>query len=602
MHFINQYMTARDGIRLAVSTWMKDPNEIQHANPVILVTTRYWRAIEFETPNTSGQTYCSFAALLADKNYRLVVADARGSGASYGTRQAEVDHNEVADISDLIDWIAQQAWCNGQIITTGTSYSAITTLYSLLSGSTAFVGGVCRAPDFDMYRHLFAPGGIVNHWFIAAWGKLTAAQDANDVEAVFSGDYFPAPEQGISHIKGVQAVDTDHNLQQLKAAVLEHQSNFNIANAIDSLDYIEQFLTDKNPPVYDRAYQSVIEQHQKPLVIRCGWHDAGTALGALSMFATFSRHPIHVILGPFNHDGSYHVDPFQPGGESPAAEGGMDEGRGWRMEAFNTLLERAASKGQASSPSANRPARLVEYYTLGENRWKTSQQWPLAEARLQRLYFGEHQRLRQDKPPEPNGCDGYQVNLDTTTGKYNRWYAQAAEQPVCFPNRDSEDKRLLVYDSEVLTEELEITGHPLVSLMLSSSTPDGQIFVYLERVDATGAVRLLTEGQLRGIHRKVSSEPPPYAMFGPYHSLQASDAQPFVMGEVTEVSFGLLPLSVRLKKGDRIRVAIAGADKDTFEPIEECEQQVLTIERNRHFFSYIDLPIIPIAGGRHEHP
>ena len=53
-------------------------------------------------------------------------------------------------------------------------------------------------------------------------------------------------------------------------------------------------------------------------MIRCGWHDAATQLGALSMFATFSS-PVQAIIGPWNHDGSYHVDPFTDDPAAPLA-------------------------------------------------------------------------------------------------------------------------------------------------------------------------------------------------------------------------------------------------------------------------------------------
>lgn len=590
MHLINQYIDAQDGTPIAISIWQPEIEESQ-PRPVILVTTRYWRAIHFQNNQPEQQGYYGFAELLHQQGYQLVVADARGSGASFGSRLAEVDHHEVSDIHDLIEWISEQPWCDGRVLTTGTSYSAITTLYSLVSGSKALAGGVCRAPDFDMYRHLFAPGGIINRWFISEWGRLTAAQDANDVEAVFAGGYFPAPSEGIANILGVQPVDNDTEQHQLKKAVSQHQANFNIASVIDSLDYIEQFISGKNPQVYDTTYQAAIEQNKKPLIIRCGWHDAGTALGALAMYATLD-HPMRVIIGPFNHDGSHYVDPFFADDQATEADGGMDEGRGWRMEGFKRLLDRQA---ETLSPTED-TLRAVEYYTLGENRWKKTQQWPLPATQLQRYYFGENNRLEKASPVDKQGHDHYRIDSNASTGRANRWHAQASEQPVHFPDRQDEDKKLIVYDTEPLEGDLEITGHPIVTLFVTSSTVDGHFFVYLESIDPDGRVRLITEGQLRGLHRKVSLEIPPYKFFGPYHSLKAKDAQPLTPGEVTEISFDLLPLSVRFTKGQRLRIAIAGADKDTFAPLKGCSDQQITLERNRIHASCIDLPIIPAAG------
>jgi predicted acyl esterase len=55
-------------------------------------------------------------------------------------------------------------------------------------------------------------------------------------------------------------------------------------------------------------------------------------------------------------------------------------------------------------------------------------------------------------------------------------------------------------------------------------------------------------------------------IFVPYHSYKKNDAAPLVPVEVTEIKFGLQPISVLLKKNHRLRVAIAGHDKGYFRP------------------------------------
>ena len=65
-----------------------------------------------------------------------------------------------------------------------------------------------------------------------------------------------------------------------------------------------------------------------------------------------------------------------------------------------------------------------------------------------------------------------------------------------------------------------------------------------------------------------------------------------VAGELTELNFGLLPTSVLIRKGHRIRIAIAGHDKDTFTRIPAEETPVITIARNRTHASFVDLPVI----------
>jgi predicted acyl esterase len=102
----------------------------------------------------------------------------------------------------------------------------------------------------------------------------------------------------------------------------------------------------------------------------------------------------------------------------------------------------------------------------------------------------------------------------------------------------------------------------------------------------------VTEGQLRAIHRQVSAEPPPYKLQVPYHSFKQADAMPLVPGEIAEITFGLLPTSVLLRKGHQIRISIAGHDEGTFPRIPAEGTPVISVARNKLYASYVDLPVV----------
>ena len=586
----NEHITAGDGTRLAVIVWRRsDANGDGNKSPTVLINTRYWRAMGFHQDDASLQPYFMLATNLAAHGYGLVVADARGSGASFGHRDAEMSETEVEDISEVIDWIAKQDWSDGRVVTMGTSYSANTTQYSLVSDSPALKIGICRAPDFDFYLHLLAPGGIVNRWFIETWGKTTAAQDTNNVKALFDEGYWLPPKEGAANVLGVRPVDADKDGVLLASAIAEHKSNFNVGSLGDKLTFVDGGLFDNNRPLFNATYQQKIESNNTPLIVRCGWHDAGTQLGALCLFASF-RNPIRVIIGPWNHEGSFLVDPFLSGDGTHAQRIPVNEAQAATIKLLDATFD--PDKLPSDDPLIQEPFGVVEYFTLGENRWKTSNVWPLPNTQMQRLYLAEGHCLSTCEPIFEEGSDDYRVNPEASTGKDNRWYAQSPDKAILFPDRQEEDKKLLVYDMPPLEDDIEITGHPVVSLHIRSSAADGQFFVYLETVDPNGRVRLLTEGQLRGLHRKVSDEAPPYRMFGPYHTFKRRDAQPLVPGEVSEITFDLFPISVLLKAGQRLRLAIAGADKDTFAAIPGCEAPNISVERNRIYPSCIDLPTI----------
>lgn len=609
----SEYVLMRDGVRLAVSAWLGEAGTNSRTkSPAILITTRYWRAMAFKEDNPEYQDHYPLAAFLWAKNYVLVVADARGTGASFGVREAETSATEVDDIGEVIDWAAQQDWCDGRVATVGTSYMANTTLLSLATGSPALKIGVCRAPDFDCFRHILAPGGIINSWFVADWGAATAAQDKNDIDALLAGGYWPMPSSGADNALGVRPVDQDVDGTSLRAAVNEHKENFNVLFLEDKLSFIDTPIIDQgrhednglptaissfgslasggryfcaNPYFYKQR----IEQSNVPVVIRCGWHDAATALGALSLFTTFNS-PVKVIIGPWNHTGDFLADPFQHGdGNNPEAIPMEDV-----FELITNSLDSNLKKDKRAlgGECEGNPFGVVEYYTLGEKRWKVTNKWPLPTTQMKRFYLSADHQLSLEPTLEEYGSDIYQVNLNTGTGLNDRWHASAKSYPIFFPDRQEEDKKLLVYDSAPLDKDVEITGHPVVHLFVRSTATDGQFFAYMETIDPDGRVRLLTEGELRALHRKVSGHKPPFKMFGPYHSLLEEDAEPLTPGEVAEITFDLLPISVLLKKGQRIRLAIAGANKDVFAPIPGCESPEIMVERNSSYASFIDLPFV----------
>ena len=70
------------------------------------------------------------------------------------------------------------------------------------------------------------------------------------------------------------------------------------------------------------------------------------------------------------------------------------------------------------------------------------------------------------------------------------------------------------------------------------------------------------------------------------------DAASLTPGAMTELRFGLFPVSAQFKKGHRIRIALAGADKDTFGRIPSEGAVTWKVSRTGGAPSYIDLPII----------
>ena len=153
-------------------------------------------------------------------------------------------------------------------------------------------------------------------------------------------------------------------------------------------------------------------------------------------------------------------------------------------------------------------------------------------------------------------------------------------------------------------EDVELTGHPVVHLWVTSTAADGDFFVYLEEAEETGGGRnrgagqkheshYITEGKLRASHRALSE--PPYDYLGlPYHRSFAEDIVDLPGGAPVELIFDLLPTSNIFDKGHRIRVTVTCADKDSTQTPELSPAPTVSVYRNADYASYIVLPIIPV--------
>ena len=63
-------------------------------------------------------------------------------------------------------------------------------------------------------------------------------------------------------------------------------------------------------------------------------------------------------------------------------------------------------------------------------------------------------------------------------------------------------------------------------------------------------------------------------------------------GQIAELKFALQPISVLVKKGHRLRVAIAGHDKGTFIRIPAEGTPTIAVQRNKRGLSSLELPVI----------
>jgi hypothetical protein len=575
------YVPMRDGVRIAIDVWYPKDLSSGARIPALMQATRYIRATE---PGLLAKALLSIGrhstlpeevGALNDRGYAVVLVDARGSGASFGSRQTEWSRDEIADYGEIVDWIVNQPWSNGRVGAFGVSYEGNTADMLAATGREAVKAVAPLYDDFDPALNLVMPGGVLTVGFMRDWGNVVAAMDRNDFCGVTGAEGLSCFLQSL-YVRGTKPVDGPDGARLLKEAVDGHR-NYDVYQEVSKLEFPRDVLPASGSSLSEVSpfsHRREMEEGNEAMLVRVGWLDAGTVNVALSRFFTLSN-PQKLEIGPWSHGGRYHTDPFLP--ESAAVEPSPEDQFREMVDFFDGYLE-----GETEGPRE----RVIRYYTMNEGVWKTTTEWPPAGISMVRWYFGEGRSL--SRAPRPEGSDQYRVDPTATTGAATRWHTQLGGGDVVYPDRRAEDEKLLTYTSEPLAGDIEVTGMPVVNLTVASTSTDGAFHVYLEDVSPEGRVTYVTEGIFRAIHRKESTEEPPYRIFGPYHTYRREDAMPLEPGVFAGIRFELFATSVRIRAGHRLRVAIAGADAGMFAAVPEGEAPTITIERSQ---SFIELPM-----------
>jgi uncharacterized protein len=575
------YVTARDGTRIAIDVYLPEL-EPGIKVPTALRTTRYHRSQETQRTHPESDRMMLEAKQWTSNGYAFVMVDARGTGASFGTRTGELTGAEIADYGDVLSWIAAQPWSTGRVGTYGVSYSGDTAeLISCLS-HPALKATAPLYSDFDSYDDLMMPGGILNSWFGETWFGRTNALDEVPgwPEKVAQDCGITLEEFRSTRMPRVNPVDGPDGLALRDAAMLDHTSNVDSMALLREMPFKDDQIGDVTAQVMPFAFREQIEASNVPMLVLAGWQDAGTTAGTFSRLAGFSNHQ-EVVIGAWSHGGGFLCDPFlEPSDPNCPKSEQLEEQFGWLLAFFERFVR--------GSEAPQRGLKKLRYYTNAERAWHEHTPWQ-PPTKPEVWYLREEKSLALEPSNSDMGSDEYNVNFEIGMGEFSRWRTQSGGVPVIHSSQHEVDAFRLCYTSAPLEKDLRVTGFPRVTLQMRSSTADGAIYAYLEDVAPDGTVTLITEGQLRLIHRKISSTVQPSSLPRTPRTFAQAEAAPMVPGEISSVTFDLIPTSVLFKRGHCIRIAFAGHDKDQFQ--QYSENQVITLERSRVFKSLLELPV-----------
>lgn len=547
----SQYIPMRDGTKLAalILRPAQDGKTVSDPLPVVWTHNRYHR---------EGIFNWHYLQTLLEHGYIIVSVDVRGAGASFGTYRGLFTPEETRDAYDITEWLAVQPWSDGNIGMFGRSYLGITQFMAAGTAPPHLKAIFPEMSEFDHYSFVY-PGGIFHDNFWRQWGDMIEKLDADG-----------------------SAVDDDRDKAMLQAALKEHAPNVDVFDMYSSLPYRDGVFapTGTQPYIVDNpaTYLEEIRNSGVPVYHWAGWNDMFPK-DALLWYSNLTN-PQKITIGPWAHPQLGWLD----------------------LETEELRWYDYWLKGIDNGVMDEAP---IYYYTLGEGQksgWHSAWEWPLPEQKLTNYYFDGAESGSVDSindgslslalPVTTAGVDEYPVDYSTTTGTATRWTAGYDVMSPVYPTTLMfNDRKGLTYTTPPLTAEVEVTGHPVVHLWVTSSATDGDFFVYLEDISAARYSKYVTEGHLRASHRAISTAP--YEYLGlPYHRSYAEDMAD-LPGQPVELVFDLLPTSYVFAAGHRIRVTITCADKDTALTPQLDPPPTVRLYRQADHASYIMLPIIP---------
>lgn len=572
------YLTMRDGTKIAASIYL--PHDLKEGEklPVIFHQTRYWRSIDLRWPASwkKGKFVDAYARMIKKivlNRYAVVNIDVRGTGASFGCQRDPFSIEQIKDAEEVINWIIKQKWSDGMVGLLGASYTGMTAEFSLANKHPNVKALMSMYTGFDFYDEMIFPGGVYHQYFVKMYGDVCAMLDNNEYTLGSKVDNF--------FLKGVTPVQGQKKL--LKQAIAEHQGNFNIYEQTKNVNFRNDPSEDNNVQSLDElslhSYLEEINASKVPICLFTGWFDGAFALGSARLFNNLEGSQHKMIIGPWDHGSLYNCSPYI---QQSCTFDRMAE----VMKFFDFHLKKKQNGLYDQAP--------VLYYTMGEEQWKSSSVWPPAGTVDKSFFFAADNKMLM-QPQEKPGYDTYIADNTAGTGKNTRSESLVfmLTSSKMYDSRTERDKKLLCYNTLTLLEDVEITGHPIITLYVDVDTADAGFFVYLEDVDETGQVHYITEGTFRAVHRN-SAGPHEYKDIVPPYTYLKGKETPLKPGEVAKLEFDLLPVSHLFKKGHQIRVAISCSDSDHYKKLTPDGTKI-NIHRNAIHGSKISLPVM-------EHP
>jgi putative CocE/NonD family hydrolase len=511
----NEWIAMSDGTRLSARLWLPEHAD---AAPVPVV----WEYIPYRKRDLYRAHDDLWGQSLAQYGIAYARVDARGSGDSQGVLLDEYLDQELGDGVEVIAWLARQAWSNGSVGMRGISWGGINTLQIAALGPPelkAIMPMCCTDTRYTDDAHYI--GGALGLTDLQ-WGVQFKAVMAMPPDPAIAGEGW-----------------RDQWRQRLDAAP----------------PILQQWLSHQRNDAFWRrgSVSSDFARIRCPVYIVDGWVD--TYVNTVTRILAHVTAPRKALVGPWAHN---YPESASPG---PSLQWTYEEVRWWKhwlAGAPTAIMEEPMLRTYMPYRTCSET-----YPSNTPGRWIAESRWPPAGIRGRTWYLQEG-RLS----PAPGArSEARYVGDDIVGLQKPEWLPFP---PEGIPGEQtSDDRKSLVFDTDPLTSDLEILGHPVARIRVAADQPVAKLALRLCEVSREGKSWLVTYGLLNLTHRGGDETP--------------SALSP---GEACDVTVELSLIAHRFKAGSRIRLAVS----ESLWPLVWPSPRVATLTLT-HGASSLELPV-----------
>ncbi|MBK6749648.1 MAG: CocE/NonD family hydrolase [Acidobacteria bacterium] len=551
------YITMRDGVRLFTSIYT--PEKKREKYPILLNRTPYTVSPYGKDKDGKDQFKGSLGpdALFAKEGYIFVYQDVRGRWMSEGkfedvrpdianTDKSKID--ESTDTYDTIDWLIKNIPNNnGKVGIYGISYTGFYASAGSIDSHPALKACSPQAPVSDWYN-----GDDMHHN-----GAVFLAQNFSFFQGF--GQDRPEPTSSGGYMKPWKGRNTQDGYDfYLQLGGLKEISDYYQTALGTRIKFWDEMMAHPNYDQFwkDRNILPKLKNITCATMTVGGWYDNEDLYGALRTYQHIEKQNPGIynvlVVGPWDHGGWSRNDGDWLGTSYFGSKTGEYYREKMELPFFDHFLK---DKGDISA------IKEVNLYDTGSHEWLGLENYEPKTSTNTAIYLTANGGL-SFVPPKAAGRDEYlsdPANPVPYTQKITRNY------PRDFMTEDqrfaSTRPDVLVYQSEVLSEDITVTGDIKPSLFVASTGTDADFVVKLvdvfpddhrypdgQRPPQNSAWTVFQPG---GYQMLLRGEPMPARFRNGFEK-----PQPLTPNAPTKLFFTMPGVAHTFKKGHRVMIQI----------------------------------------------